>query len=292
MCDISGVGCLRLLAFTSQWCCDLSSVPLSLVELSSRFANYSLTFLLKFLGLLWTQLAEGLGVLAGTQSHLLPAKTLGKLGRIRWQLDVPLNSNILRCWDWSLQLQTQFVVCYSNFIFIRPKNETTDSLLHDCSNVMIGSHPEMTSQTDYRSLIQISWWRHLNNEIAITTKISGRKWTKMDKKMQDWNALNLPGNLELKVRLKLFKLTVTFMKSSFALRDFENRQNKTNVNTPTFPTSSIEYPSTGNVSRATTSLKNQQQLVTTEEGRTTARLCEYYVHGKNIYNSDTHLSRR
>ena len=32
--------------------CDLSSVPLSLVELSSRFANYSLTFLLKFLGLL------------------------------------------------------------------------------------------------------------------------------------------------------------------------------------------------------------------------------------------------
>jgi len=207
MYDISGVGCLRVLAFNGV--CDLLSVPLSLVELSSRFANYSLTFLLKFLGLLWTQLAEGLGVLAGTQSHLLPAKTLGKLGRIRWQLDVPLNSNILRCWDWSLQLQTQFVVCYSNFIFIRPKNETTDSLLHDRSN-------EMTSQTDYRSLIQISWWRHLNNEIAITTKISGPKWTKMDKKVQDWNALNLPGNLEVKVGPKLFKLTVTFMKSSFA----------------------------------------------------------------------------
>lgn len=160
--------------------CDLSSVPLSLIELSSRFANYSLTSLLKFLGLLWIQLAEGLGVLAGTQSHLLPAKTLGKLGRIRRQLEVPLNSNILRCWNWSLHLKTQFVVCYSNFILIRPKHETRGSLLHDRSSERIGSHPEMTSQADHRSLIQISWWRHLNNEIAITTKISGPKWTKMD----------------------------------------------------------------------------------------------------------------
>lgn len=145
MYDISGVGCLHVLAFTSQWCCDLSSVPLSLVELSSRFANYSLTFLLKFLGLLWTQLAEGLGVLAGTQTHLLPANTLGKLGRIRWQLDVSLNSNILRWWDWSLQLQTQFVVCYSNFVFIRPKNETTDSLLHDRSNETRWRHKLITN---------------------------------------------------------------------------------------------------------------------------------------------------